>query len=310
MPPNWQDEARGELAAIKSTETGWSYRRNGAACVEPTVLASLALRVSGNAESREGDLRHGRIAARWLASIQRPDGRLPVSQVLESPGWTTPFALVLWSTLAAHDAEQARAARWLLTVAGSAEDRNANVEPGDAPKGFKPGWAWVTGTHSWVEPTAMAILALSRAGFGDDERVAAGTRMILDRSLPHGGWNCGNNVVFGHELRPQPVPTALSLLALAAQGESSQAVERGVDYLRRAITTVRAPVSLGWSMLALRAYEAVPSEADSVLSEAFGECAGRSDGDSVRGLALLLLASARTSSSLLLARQLDGARTS
>ena len=41
--------------------------------------------------------------------------------------------------------------------------------------------------------------------------------MIIDRALPHGGWNYGNKVVFGHELRPQPGPTGMALLALATR---------------------------------------------------------------------------------------------
>jgi hypothetical protein len=121
--------------------------------------------------------------------------------------------------------------------------------------------------------------------------------MILDRALPHGGWNCGNKTVFGRELRPQPVPTAVSLLALAAQGIRSPAATRGVDYLQRALPGLRAPISLGWSLLALRAHQAMPPGADTALERAFSDCAGRLD--SVRSLALLLLASRQESPSLL-----------
>jgi len=294
---SWQEQARRELAGIKSTRCGWSYGRNGASCVEPTVLACLALLVSGNEDSREDDLRHSRAAADWVAAIQRPDGRLPISQVLEGPGWTTPFAILFWCTLAVHDAARARAVRWLLTLAGNTGDRDADAR---AVVGHDPtlaGWPWVERTHSWVEPTAMSILALCRAGLGNHPRVANGTRMILDRALPHGGWNCGNKTVFGRELRPQPVPTAVSLLALEAQGVRSPAASRGVDYLRRAMPGLRAPVSLGWSLLALRAHQAIPPGADTALERAFSECAGRVD--PVRSLALLLLASRQESPRLL-----------
>lgn len=306
MYRSWQELARTELAGIKSSRCGWSYRRKGATCVEPTVLACLALVASSTDESREVDLRHSRVAARWLAALQRPDGRLPVSEILEGPGWTTPLALLLWCALADYDAERAHASRWLLNMPGDTGDRDG-FGPQVVAKGPLPaGWPWVAGTHSWVEPTATSILALSRAGLGKHERVADGTRMILNRALPRGGWNCGNNIVFGRELRPQPVPTALSLLALAAQGDCSAAAARGVDYLRRVSTTLRAPLSLGWSFVALRAYHALPPEADTALSQAFAQRAGQSDCDPVRSLALLLLASAAESPSVFLSLRSAG----
>ncbi len=297
LNPTWQERARRELAGVKSSRCGWSYGRSGASCVEPTVLACLALLVSGTEESHGDDLSHSLAAALWLAAIQRPEGRLPISQVVEGPGWTTPFAILLWCTLAVHDSERTRAVRWLLTRTGTTGDRDALARAGVGHDPTLAGWPWVEGTHSWVEPTAMSILALSRAGLGNQPRVSTGTRMILDRALPHGGWNCGNKTVFGRELRPQPVPTAVSLLALAAQGVRSPAASRAVDYLRRTVSGLHAPVSLGWSLIALRAYQAMPLGADSALERAFAECAGRLD--PVRSLALLLLASRQETASLL-----------
>ncbi|MGO9920109.1 MAG: hypothetical protein ACLQIB_36130 [Isosphaeraceae bacterium] len=297
MNPNWQEQARRELAGIKSAPSGWSYGRIGAPCVEPTVLACLALLGAGDEESRDDDLAHSRTAALWLVAIQRTEGRLPVSQALEGPGWTTPFAILLWSTLAVHHSERARAVRWLLAMAGNTRERDAQVRRIVGHNLTLAGWPWVEGTHSWVEPTALSILALGRAGLGNHPRVASGTRMILDRALPHGGWNCGNKTVFGRELRPQPVPTAVSLLALAAQGVRSQAVSRAVDYLRRTVSGLRAPVSLGWSVLALRAHQAMPPDADAALERAFAESTGSID--PVRSLALLLLASREESASIL-----------
>ena len=64
------------------------------------------------------------------------------------------------------------------------------------------GWPWVDGTHSWLEPTALAILALCREGLGDHPRVAAGIALILDRALEDGGWNYGGKAVFGRSAAP------------------------------------------------------------------------------------------------------------
>jgi len=299
--PSWQEQARRELAEIKSGRCGWSYRRGGVPCVEPTVLASLALLVSGNQESSSDDLSLSRGAADWMATIQRPDGRLPVAQHLDGPGWTTPFAILLWCALGVHNSERARAVGWLLEVPGNVGPRDAESR---AILGHDPsltGWPWVEGTHSWVEPTAVSVLALCRAGLSHHPRVAQGTRVILDRALPHGGWNCGNKIVFGRELRPQPVPTAVSLLVLASQGNRSEAATCGVDYLKRAIGSLRAPISLGWSLLALRAHQATPPGADAALEQAYTERAGSVD--PVRSLALILLASREESLSFLTSSQ-------
>ena len=98
------------------------------------------------------------------------------------------------------------------------------------------GWPWVAETHSWLEPTALAILALCREGLGDHPRVRQGVSLILDRAIPSGGWNYGNRAVFGRTLRPQPGPTGLALLALAARGESTPAVPAAIDYLHWTLT--------------------------------------------------------------------------
>ncbi len=297
LNPSWQEQARRELAGIKSTRCGWSYRRNGAPSVEPTALAGLALLMSGNAESRGDDLRQCRFAADWLVSIQRPDGRLPISQVLEGPGWTTPFGVLFWYALGVHERARARAIAWILTVAGNTAPRDANARTIVGHDPALPGWPWVEGTHSWVEPTAMSMLALCRVGLGSHPRVANGVELILDRALPRGGWNCGNKTAFGRELRPQPIPTAVSLLALAAKGVRAPAATRGVDYLRRTVPGLHAPVSLGWSLLALRAHQAMPPDGDAALAHACSEYGGY---DSVRSLALLLLASCAESPRLLI----------
>src|SRR5262249_10379671 len=133
------------------------------------------------------------------------------------------------------------------------------------------GWPWVEGTHSWLEPTALAILALAGEGLGDHPRVRDGVRLILDRAIPSGGWNYGNKAVFGRMLRPQPGPTGMALLALAgrAGGQASPAVTRALDYLRGTLPAVRAAVSLGWGVLGLRAAGACPAQAQSWLAEAY-----------------------------------------
>ena len=139
------------------------------------------------------------------------------------------------------------------------------------------GWPWVQGTHSWVEPTALVTLALCGEGLHDHGRVKAGIHLILDRSLKSGGWNYGNPAVLGRELRAQPGPSGLALLALAAYGDESPECRRGIDYLRQALREVRTGASLGWGVLGLRAWDACPREAATWLGESYRRYGARPD---------------------------------
>src|SRR5262249_9989037 len=128
----------------------------------------------------------------------------------------TAYSLLLWTILEHHTNPRRRAATWLLAEKGQPIPSEAASE--GSIVGHDPsliGWPWIDGTHSWMEPTALAILALGREGLAAHARVAEGVRLLYDRALPHGGWNYGNRSVFGRELRPQPGPTGLALLALA-----------------------------------------------------------------------------------------------
>src|SRR5262249_50310966 len=80
----------------------------------------------------------------------------------------------------------------------------------------------------------------------------------------------------------------LALLALAARGERSRGVLRGVNYLLATLPGLSAAISIGWGVLALRAHRAFPAAAGTLLAEAYHQAAGRPA--SVVGLALLLLA--------------------
>jgi len=297
LRPDWKRRARRELVEMRGGSPAWSYRRSGTLSVEPTSLACLGLLATAGDEPTEGLVATSRDAANWMVAIQQADGSLPVSPNLKTPGWSTPYALLLWSRLTGYEPARLSAQAWLLRDNDGARSVREN---NDKILGHDPaihGWPWVDGTHPWIEPTAMAILALCRERRGDHPRVAEGIRLILDRALDRGGWNCGNKKVFGRELRPLPGPTGTALLALAAHGDRSPAVSRALDYLLDTLPSVRAPVSLGWGVLALRAYHACPVQADLWLAEAFETCSRRTD--STMSLALLLLAAGADESCLI-----------
>jgi hypothetical protein len=289
---DWTDRARFELQALRGRRGKWGYKKGGAPAVEPSVLSSLGLFASGNRGPAASDLAGAEAAAEWVAAIQHPDGSLPVSEDIAIPGWTTPYALFLWHAVPGFEESQRRARAWLLGLQGKTLPRSESITGVIGHDATARGWPWVENTHSWVEPTALATLALCREGLHDHGRVKAGIHLILNRALESGGWNYGNPAVLGRALRAQPGPSGLALLALAAHGDDSPECRRGIDYLRQALRDVRAGTSLGWGILALRAWDACPPEAATWLGESYRRFGARPDG--VVSLALLLLASSET----------------
>jgi hypothetical protein len=292
---DWREEARGELLQLRGSLPGWGYRQASPPAVEPTALACLALlatRAAAAARSEGGNASDPLAAvgagSDWLASIQGPDGALGISATQAAPGWTTPLGLLLWQALASHEARRRQAVAWLLKQEGR------RMPPSDDPDRIVGhdtmlvGWPWVGRTHSWLEPTALAVLALRRAGMGEHPRVVEGYRLIHDRAIVTGGWNYGNKSAFGHALRPQPAPTGLALLALAQHDARTAIVDRAIGYLRETLPGTRASASLGWGLLGLRAWESEPEEAGTWLAEAYTRARGRPD--AAPKLSLLLLA--------------------
>jgi hypothetical protein len=285
---DWTDQARFRLQSLRGREGNWGYKRGGRAGVEPTVLSSLGLVASGARATAASDLAGARDTAEWMAAIQHADGSLPVVAEIETPAWATPYAMLLWNELGGYQEPRNRARACLLRVQGKSLPRS-EVTAGVI--GHDPtlrGWPWVESTHSWVEPTALATLALCREGLQSHGRVRAGMALILNRSLRSGGWNYGNPAVLGRALRAQPEPSGLALLALKAHGEETPECRRGIDYLRQALPGVRAGTSLGWGVLGLRAWDACPREAATWLGESYYRHGSRPD--AVVSLALLLLA--------------------
>ena len=134
-------------------------------------------------------------------------------------------------------------------------------------------------------------------GLADHPRVKAGIKLILDRALDAGGWNYGNKSVFGTELRPQPGPTGLALLALAAGGDRSAAVARGAGLPAR---TLPRPPGTGLARLGHPGPAGSPRPSrrrpKPGSKKPHARCTGKPD--AAMGLALLLLASSESAMSL------------
>ena len=285
---DWIPQARDELIHTRSQTGTWPYRAGGTDSVEPSVLGALALRGLGAALSEVDQARNERLA-NWLVSIQNKDGSVGLSGAQRSPGWPTSYALLLWHELTQAEDSRRSAVNWLLGQKGRTIRPEFNLDQTIGHDTMLVGWPWVTDTHSWLEPTTLAVLALRKEGERGNTRVLEGLKLIRDRAIPGGGWNYGNKAAFGTALRPQPAPTGLALLALAdREGKRTRVVSEATQYLREILPKTRSPFALGWGLLGLAAWNDRPTEANTWLAESFDQVTGRSDAP-IR-LALLLLA--------------------
>ena len=242
------------------TPAGFRDRQGGVYRADATAWAILALMAAGT----DSDLS---ITARSrLAADQLGDGSIGISPLHPHAFWPTSLAVLAWQASQGHRDYHARAVQFLLTTTG----RHWKKPVGD-PMAHNPalrGWPWIAETHSWVEPTAISMIALRVSGYGAHPRIEEATRMLMDRQLPHGGWNCGNTIVFGHELRPAPESTGAALHALVGRVPRAE-VERSLNYLSNEVGRLRTPVALGWSLLALRSWDASPENGSDLIARSF-----------------------------------------
>jgi hypothetical protein len=173
---------------------------------------------------------------------------------------------------------------WLLANRG----RQVEQSPDFGHNTQLVGWAYAEQTHSWVEPTAMAVLALKAAGQENSSACREGIALLLDRQLPGGGLNYGNTIILGQPLRPHVQPTGIALLALASASNSSGQFSKSIAWLRRNIGPHTTPLSLGWAVLGLQAHAALPPASEEWLAAAAARLRQR-DG-ALHKLALLALA--------------------
>ncbi|MBS0207469.1 MAG: hypothetical protein JSS27_00810 [Planctomycetes bacterium] len=254
----WLTNTLDELAHVEE----FSYTPGGVASAEPAAWAALALAAHDRTDAA---LR----AARQLARLQNVDGSVGISADQNNPYWPTPMAMCAWHALKRHAAEEFqplidRAQAWLLVAHGKSLDQAEFL--GHNTRLI--GWAWVEGTHSWVEPTAFAVLALKAAGLHDHARTREAVELLVDRLLPEGGTNYGNTFVLGQELRPHVEPTGLVLLALRNEADASGRLTRTVDYEVQTISSHTTAASLSYALLGLAAWQRTPAEADAWLAAA------------------------------------------
>jgi hypothetical protein len=221
-----------------------------------------------------------------LTTAQDSDGRVSINREHAEVSWPTSLSILAWNGSQVHEPHCRRGVLFLLNTTG----HHFRKRPDD-PAGHDPnisGWPWIDGTHSWIEPTALAVIALTAADHGQHDRVREAVRMMLDRQLPHGGWNYGNTTVYGRELHPMPESTGAALAGLAGQVEVGT-VPRSIEYLQGEVDRLRTPISLGWALLGLAVWDLWPSNGADLVERCLANQARYGEYDT-SALCLLLLA--------------------
>ncbi|MES2524086.1 MAG: prenyltransferase/squalene oxidase repeat-containing protein [Gemmatimonadota bacterium] len=219
-------DATSVKAAGGGTSGGWAAVPGRTADPESTAWVLVA-----RARAKEVAPAGWNAARDWLLARQRPDGSWVMRDGADFSTWPTLVALFAIS-LTSRDIEsnraRERATTWALdehSVTPSLWSRflmrmlpQGESEAGVVLDATLDGFGWARGTFAWVEPTAMAMLALARQdSFADlKERVSVGARLLADRQSPDGGWNYGNKRVLGYDLPGYPDTTCWALLGLQA----------------------------------------------------------------------------------------------
>jgi hypothetical protein len=236
---------------------GFPHRPGGGFRPDATCWAVLALAAAGSTSGLTDKAR------RLLVNAQGADGRVCVWPQRPDACWPTPLAVLAWHGAPAFDGPRNRAVRFLLEF-----DQIGVLDGPQAGEGHDPtikGWPWTAKTHPWVEPTAYLLLALRVCGHETHSRAKDAVRLLGDRQLATGGWNVGTTISFGQQTWPTPEATGVALQALAGL-VPKLAVEKSIAYLRSQLPTLHAPMSLGWAILGLHAWqEAVEQPQERIL---------------------------------------------
>lgn len=265
------------LAGTQNADGGWGFHPGQESRVEATCWALQALICWSRSEDRVRTHK----GFQFLNQTQLPDGSWPAMSGETSGSWVTSLAVQVLLASDQYRNQVVAGLTWL-----------ENDRPRDSflwlrllrkfsfQKEISPrndalfGWGWTPGTSTWVEPTALTLLLLSRV---PDELLTAHIRkrrtiaeaLLYDRMCPGGGWNCGNPLVYGVEGTPLVVPTSWALLALRHRPENSKK-SASLQWLQQQRGQVSGPASLALLYIVLAAYGIPRNESDQSLEQFHG----------------------------------------
>jgi hypothetical protein len=228
---------------------GFSEHLHGLYRPDSTAWAVLALAMK---EGHASSVDSGR---KTLAANQLKDGRIafPAAQDVF---WPTPIAVLAWHAASQYSEAKSRALNFLLKTTGKHWPFDPK-SPSAHDTSIK-GWPWVQATHSFVDPTAMTLLALDITGQSGHPRFREAVNMLMNRQMLHGGWNYGNTLVYGKQLLPFIETTGIALTALAGHVEREK-ISGSLRYLQAQAEQARTPLSLAWALFGLGAWGEFPA---------------------------------------------------
>ena len=251
----------GHLLDTQNVDGGWGAASGKHSNTEATSLVLLGLSTQKEA-SLAGRVNQG---LAWLTTQQLADGSWPLTSLLQEGSWATALAVLALTRFDPYRQSALRGAAWLLYQKGRRVGWLASLlyrwAPQKLPYRLNPdlqGWSWTSGTSSWVEPTAYALLALKKLRSFLPEaqvegRIHQGERLLYDRMCAGGGWNYGNAHVFGEDMPPYPEVTAVGLIALQNH-QSREANQVSLTALRKMLAHVGSGFTLSWAILCFALY--------------------------------------------------------
>lgn len=257
----YRHDARRWLLTQQQADGSWTYRQGPSISTWPTAPAILAL--AADREAAADAARGSTVDARasddppeTRPSARSESGDAHSAVAADSLATSGSSNRALTWLVAEHSVTPAwwqRLLRRFATSSPSSSDTTKVAEPAVVLDASLDGFGWARNTFAWVEPTAVAMLALSTVpSDATHERIAIGARLLLDRQSPDGGWNYGNKRVLGVDLPGYPDTTAWALLALAAVRGANVPVPDGADdAASRAFTALTQPESNFESPLAI-----------------------------------------------------------
>ncbi len=280
------------LLELQAADGAWPAEPGGPGATEATAWTLLALRPFAGSEAAR------RRGLEWLERNRLAGGGWAAMSGLGRADAATAPAVLALARLGGHDVAVRDGAAWLLGSQAPTERwakrmlrRVLQVRDPTGVDDSLEGWSWTPDTMTWVEPTALAMIALRAAAPGE-RRVAAacaeGGRLLLDRACPGGGWNYGNAEVFGVPLPGYPDTTAWALLALHADA-GHEAVRRGLGWLWPAARETGSGLALGLAALVAQRFGAPDEDLRALAREDYARTGFCGD---IRALALTLLAEA------------------
>ena len=242
------------LETSQNPDGGWGYFPGKQSWLEPTAYSLLALQGTSGSEAALD--RGWRLVRSW----QLPDGSVRPGVEIADGTWVTALLVTLACIRGVQNEDVARSVAWLLRVVGA--EHNLLMRTFSYFNLLKTkldvshqGWPWRNGNASWIEPTALTLVALKKASnrFPSGElnhRVREGEELLLARRCSDGGWNCGNPNVLNFNLPSYPESTGLALIGL--QGRPANELAAPLKAARRFRAETKSSLAKAWLAIALR----------------------------------------------------------